>query len=292
MRPPPTQRSPLLGQIDPVASHQVEDLFRNAIPRIRTRLVNRVGMDLPVGPASIEWSPLGPILDRLSGSALVRFQIEPSGLVGLFAVDTDLLTMLVGQILGQPQDRTWAGREGRAPSRFDMVVAKHLAEDVLGGIVELLPPDVGQSVTTDAAAAQRGIGLPRTAFVGAAQYTVTIATQGGDTLKANIVVVLPSEITRLAAPRRTAVRTENRVGLDRIMPLPVIAVAELRRITMLFSALREIRPGHVIDLGPAKEVVISVGDRPALVGEAGVQNQMRSVRIRARTEGGIVSSRR
>lgn len=285
-------RPPLLGQLDPAASHQVEELFRNASARVRTRLVNRVGADLPVGPISIEWSPLGPVLDRLVGAALVRFHISPSGLVGLFAVDTDILTMLVGQILGQPPDRFWSGKEGRSPSRFDMVVARRIADDVVGGIVELMPPEVGQSVEVDPGNARQGIGLPRTAFVGAVDYTLSIPTLEGDPIRGKLSVVLPSEITRLALPRRAVVREENRVGFDRIMPLPVVAVAELRRITLPFSALREIRPGHVIDLGPAKDVVISVGERPAFVGEAGVQNQMRSVRIRSRTEGGLIPSRR
>jgi hypothetical protein len=38
----------------------------------------------------------------------------------------------------------------------------------------------------------------------------------------------------------------------------------------------------VLDLGPSRDVLIRVGDRPALVGEAGVQGGVRSVRVKGR----------
>jgi flagellar motor switch protein FliM len=285
----PIHAPPLLGHLDPAASRQVEEVLRNTVSRVRTRLVYRVGTDLPLGPVTVDWAPLGQVLDRLSGMATARFQIEPSGLVGLVAIDTDLLTLLVGQILGQSPDRPWLGREGRSPSRFDMVIARRIAEDVLGGIVEVISPEVAQTVTVDTASAQRGMGLPRTALVGAAQYEIPLPAPEG--AQGRILVVLPSEIARMATPKRIT-RQENRAGLERVMPLPVVAVAEVRRISMSLAQLREIRVGHMLDLGSAKDVVILVGDKPALVGEAGVQNQMRSVRIRGRAEGAMATAKR
>jgi flagellar motor switch/type III secretory pathway protein FliN len=160
---------------------------------------------------------------------------------------------------------------------------------VLGGIVEVISSDVSQTVTVDTASAQRGIGLPRTALVGAAQYEIALPSPEG--AQGRIVVVLPSEVARMATPKRIT-RQENRAGIERVMPLPVVAVAEVRRITMSLAQLREIRVGHMLDLGSAKDVVLLVGDRPALIGEAGVQNQMRSVRIRSRAEGGLTTGKR
>ncbi|MEQ1565320.1 MAG: FliM/FliN family flagellar motor switch protein, partial [Myxococcota bacterium] len=66
---------------------------------------------------------------------------------------------------------------------------------------------------------------------------------------------------------------------------PVTVVAELRRVNLPLSQLREVKVGQMLDLGPAKDVVLRVGDRATLVGEAGIQNQARSVRVKARIEG-------
>jgi flagellar motor switch protein FliM len=70
-----------------------------------------------------------------------------------------------------------------------------------------------------------------------------------------------------------------------VLPLPVTVVAELRRIQVPLAQLREIKPGQLLDLGPARDVVLRVGDRATLVGEAGIQNAARSVRVKSRIEG-------
>ena len=137
----------LLGHFDPAASRMVEELFRSAASRVRTRLVNRLGTDLPVGPVSLEWAQLAQVLQQLpAGSAVATFRIDPSQLTGLVAIEPELLARLVGQILGQSPDHAYASTQERAPSRFDLVVARRITEDVLGGIAEVLPDSVGTTV--------------------------------------------------------------------------------------------------------------------------------------------------
>lgn len=274
-----TEPSLLLGHLDAGASRMTEDLFRHAANRIRTRFVNRVGMDLGVAHASTEWLTLGPAMERLAQScAFATIRVLPSGLVGWVAVEHGLLSRLVGRMLGQPT--TTQDPPSRAPSRFDLVITRRIAEDALGGISETLPPGVADRVEIlEAAASVRSTVLPPTALVGITAYGVT----AGEEPLGALTVVLPSEVIRVAMPRR-ATRHEE-AGIDRVLPLPVTLTAELGRVKSTLSALRALRPGDQLDLGPVRDVVLRTGDRPTFVGEAGITNGFRSIRIHARAPG-------
>jgi flagellar motor switch protein FliM len=101
-------------------------------------------------------------------------------------------------------------------------------------------------------------------------------------------VILPTSIARIAAPRRASRVIEDRMGIGRVLPLPVTVIAELRRVQIPLSKLQELRPGYLLDLGPTRDVVVRVGERAALVGEAGVQNAARSVRVKGRVDGDLI----
>lgn len=276
---------PLLGHLDPEATPMVEDLLRAAAARIRTHLVNRIGTDLPITTVDTEWAPLASVLGKLASSiAVVACRIEPLGLDMMITLETDTLTRLVGQILGQGANSGWTGAENRPPSRFELVVARRIGEDVANAVAALLPLEGERRVVIEevGTSTRVGLSLSRTSFVCATTYELQ---PPGDAPPGRVTVILPTNITRLAAPRRPARSAEGRMGMGRVLPLPVTVVAELRRVNLPLSQLREVKVGQMLDLGPAKDVVLRVGDRATLVGEAGIQNQARSVRVKARIEG-------
>ncbi|MCA9489854.1 MAG: FliM/FliN family flagellar motor switch protein [Myxococcales bacterium] len=274
----------MLGHLDAAASKAAEELFRQAVPRMRTRLVNRVGNDLPVAIGATEWATVGTVVDRLSGNVtFASLRLEPCGLLGWVALEQSLLARLVGRILGQPADQEDA--EVRAPSRFDLVMTRRIGEDVMGGLAEVLPPSAADSVAVLGASTMAGPGLPPTALVGTASYQVGPP----DAPLGTFWIVLPSEITRLALPKRTS-RPQDAGGMDRVLPLPVTAVAELGRVRMSLADFRELRVGATLDLGPVRQVVVRIGDRPTFLGDGGMQNGFRSVRVADRIEGGVLRS--
>lgn len=279
----PPQQSLLLGHIDAGASRLAEDLFRHAANRIRTRLVNRVGMDLPVNFSGTEWTTVGPVMERLAPScAFATLRLQPSGLAGWVAVQNELLGRLVGRILGQPPGAS--DPPSRPPSRFDLLITRRIAEDALGGISEILPPGTADRVDVlEAAASVQRPSLPPTALVGCTVYTVGAAEEP----LGRLTVVLPSEVIRVAVPRRTD-RASEEAGIDRVLPLPVTLTAELGRVKLSLSALRALKPGDLLDLGPVRDVIIRTGERPTFTGEAGVSNGFRSVRIHSRVTPGTV----
>lgn len=273
---------PLLGHLDAAASRAAEELFRQAVPRMRTRLVNRVGSDLPVQIDATEWATVGAVVDRLAGSVtFASLRLEPCGLLAWVAVEHSLLARVVGRILGQPADQEDA--VPRPPSRFDLVVTRRLGEDVMGGLAEVLPPSAAERVLVLGANTVAGPGLPATALVGASSYQVGRP----DAPLGRFWILLPSEITRLAQPKRTT-RSQDGNAMERILPLPITAVAELGRLRMSLSEFRNLRVGATLDLGPVRQVVVRVGDRPAFLGDGGLQNGFRSVRVSDRVEGGVL----
>jgi flagellar motor switch protein FliM len=274
--------NPMLGHLDPGAAIGAEDVFRSAGARIRTQLVNRVGTDLELRPIGTDWVPLAQALGRTTQpSAWTTFRLTPSGLTGVVSVEARLLSWVVGKMLGQPE--TAMAAPFRPPSRFDLVVVKRLAEDVVGSIVGLFPQGTAETphMVEVGSTARVSIGLPRTALVGATVYEVGPTEEPAG----RITVIVPSEITRTIGPRMPHRPIEARVGMERVMVLPVTAVAELRRINLSLSDLRALKPGQMIELGPVRDVTVRVGDRAALVGEVGVQNHFRSIRVKSRVEG-------
>jgi flagellar motor switch protein FliM len=281
----------IVGHLDVVATRAVDELFQAAAAGIRTRLVNRIGSNLPVRPLPTEWLPLSGAVERLAPSAATAsFRLQP-GLVGLVSVELGLLARLVGQMLGQPpifaaqSDPFFVLAPDRPLSRFDRTVAGRIAEDVLGGLVESLALTTAAEITGIGSSSRIVMPVAATALVGVVSYEIGTPEQP----YGMITLVTSSEITRIGAPRAVA-RTsgEGRLGIERVLPLPVTAVVELRRMSLPLARVRALEVGQVIDLGAVRDVVVRVGDRPTLLGEAGSQNSVRSVRIKSRVEGGFV----
>lgn len=271
----------LLGHLDSDATTTVDDLLRASAPRIRRQLVNRVGMDLPIVSVDSEWSPMSSVVDRMPHAhAVACCRIDPPGMDVLVAIEAELLYRTVGLVLGATPANATPTEPGRLPSRFDLVIARRITEDVLNGIVAGLPGEEDRKVLIDevGTSLRMGLGLSRSAFVCAATFEL----QTPDRSVGRITVVLPSSIARIGVPKKAARAHEGRVGMGRVLPLTVTLVAELRRLSVPLSKLHQVQPGQILDLGPAKDVVVRVGDRPTLLGEAGIQNTMRSVKVKGR----------
>lgn len=81
-------------------------------------------------------------------------------------------------------------------------------------------------------------------------------------------VILPSQVTRIVSPRIPRRPSEGSVGMDRVMGFPVVAVVELHRLALSLAQLRALKPAQLSDLGPVRDSVVRVGDRPTYTGNA------------------------
>ena len=136
----------LLAQVDRGVLGLVQDLFRTAARRVRTRIVNRCGQDVAVRYGTAEVSSLGSVIDRLQsqeGGAFARFHLTPGDVPGLVVIQGPLLFRLVGVLLGEdiPAMYRW-----RHLTQVDLRMAYRLCEDALNGITDasvMTPAAVG-----------------------------------------------------------------------------------------------------------------------------------------------------
>ena len=284
-----SQSQPLLARVDPRALAMVEDLFRNTAYKVRKRLINRVGGDMTVRYGASTVSSLGEVFDRLHGhgAAIGQFSAKrrDAQVRGVIVLEGALVHRMVGLMLGESDDAVQPGAI-RALTSLDLQIAGRICGEILDGMCEASalksPPTVAlDSVTPTSRAIP---SLPRSATV--LQSTLDFGPADGPYGLAS--VLLPAQARGVlwsGDPRgdgRMAVG--DGTGITRVLPVALTVLAELARVTLSFKKLRTIKVGDTLDIGAVREVELRVGGRPALTGEAGEADGVRSVRINRRVE--------
>jgi flagellar motor switch protein FliM len=282
----------MLGRTDPAVVGRVEEAFRVAARRVRTRLVNRGGADLSVRFGSAEMASLGVLMDRYrgrEGGVYARMRIGPGDLHGMVVIEGTLLQHLIGVMLGEiPGPGTEPARL-RPPTKIDLRLAQRVVNDAFLGLIDAAAPGIGAKAKIEYISAnpQLGLPLPRSAVVIEASFDFGPASGPHGLLS----FLLPVELVNAWWPPRVGREEEPEErttadGIGRVMPIPITMVAELGRLQLSLAAVRAIRPGTMLDISAMREVQVRIGDRVAFVGEPGEQNGARSVRVRARLDGG------
>lgn len=269
----------------------IEDLFRAVSRKVRTRLVNRAGTDIPVRLGIAQITTIGQILDdpeTRDGGVFAMLRFEPLGMPGLAVVQGRLLSRMVGVLLGENPDEEPPPYRVRQVTEVEVRIARRVCEDVMAGLEECWP---------EGKLARIGFGSlgpnPRLAE-GLAQNTPVVAASldfgRPDDPYGLMVVAIPAQATRdLRADRIEAVSrsttAERSKDMTRVLPLNLELVAELTRIHLPLGDLKSLQVGEVIQLGRRKDAVVRVNDRPIITGEPGVQGGFHSVRVVSRIDG-------
>ena len=268
----------------------IEDLFRAVSRRVRTRLVNRAGTDIPVRLGIAQITTIGQILDdpeTRDGGVVCMLRFEPLGMPGLAVVQGRLLSRLVGVLLGEDPDEEPPPYRARQVTEVEVRFARRVAEDVMAGLEECWPENKLTRV------ALNGLGPNPRLAEGLAQNTPVVAASldfgRPDDPYGLMVVAIPAQATRdLRVDRVEAVsRTggqERKHDMTRVLPLEMEVVAELARVHLPLGTLRQLEVGEVIQLGRREDVTLRVNDRPIISGQPGVQGGYHSVRVTRRIE--------
>ncbi len=272
----------LLARVDRDVICHVEDLFQRAAARLRTRLVNRCGSDVPVRFCAVEPGSLGDVFDRIrgqTGAAAAQVLFTPSDLQGFILLEAPLVHRLIGMLLGETPESMGSGRVNRPLSRFDLSLAGIVCEEIVGSLVATvaMTTPVTARVENVVANPRTAQSLPRSTIV----VDITLDVGPPDAPFGLCNVVLPVQATGVLWPERDQRRRHEAEteGLGRIMPARVEVVAELARTTLTLGEMRALQPGSTLDLGPVRDVLVRVGDRTAVLGEAGEADGVRSVRV-------------
>lgn len=275
--------TPLMPRVDPEALRLAEDLVRTALPLLRRRLMNRSGQELAARFAGTSATVLASVFERLQtrNAAMVEFTIgDDKSVRGLMLIEGSLLSQLVGQMLGgeaDPEESTAV----RALTPMDLHVARRMGQDLVTSMAEACtigPPPI--SIEQVGPGARSTQALPRSATV----LEALLDFGPADAPYGLAALVLPVQVAGLmwpSGPRRQP-RDGRSSGIDRILPVPIEVRAELTRVQTTLEQLRQLQVGSEIELGAVREARLHVGDRVALVGEAGESDGHRSMRVKRR----------
>ena len=279
----------LLSRVDRDTIPSVEDLFRVTAMHLRTLLVQRCGGDVPVRFRQAMASSLGEVLDRYHGrpgAAAGSFRLEPANLQGMILLEGPVIQCIVGLFMGDDMQGSESESTHRSLTRLDIRLTRRICEDVLSAMMQ---SSVISGVTAELLdvvpnprSAQQ---LPRSTTV----IEVTLDVGPAGSAFGSVSVVLPVQAAGVLWPKRDRPKPveSSHEGLMRVLPVRVDVVAELARLRMALAELNKIAVGTVIDLGPAAEVSLNVAGRQVLIGEAGEQDGVRSVRIERRADGSV-----
>lgn len=260
----------------------LEDLFRSAARQVRTRLVNRAGVDVPVRLGVARITTVGEILDdgeTRDGAAFALFRTNPLGLPGMIIVQGQLLARIVGILLGEPMDMEPQPYRPRALTELERRISQRICQDVMKGMIQAWP----EEKEIDFRLVR--VGGSMRAVTGLAQTTPVVAASldfgRPDDPYGLLIVCLPAQAARdLKVEKEEAVQRENeQPDVRRVMPLSLDVVAEVARIKLPLAALKELDVGSVLDLGPPREVRVSANERVILTGEPGTSRGVHAVRV-------------
>jgi len=172
----------------------------------------------------------------------------------------------------------------RALTNLDLKLARRVCDDVLQAMCDASSLDQRPSVLLDSVTpTSRAVpSLPRSATV----LESTLDFGPPDAPYGLASVLLPAQARGVLWQGGRAggsrVSMTDGQGILRVLPVPVTVVGELARISIPLSKLRSVTVGDSIDLGLVKKVELRVGGRSALMGQAGEQDGVRSVRVQHR----------
>ena len=261
----------------------VEDLFRQTILHLRTRLINRTGGEVPIRFAAASVCTLGDVFDRLhgQGSVIAQFYVASKRVRGVIVLEGALIQRLVGLMLGETEQPETSRSQMRQLTGIDLRLAGRICQDTLDAICDASTmPDRPVATLGDVLPTSRSVStLPRSTTV------IESALDFGppDAPYGLISVVLPPQGAGVLWPTRAHSGkqrvAEPEIGISRVMPVEVPVVAELSRVKMTLSALKNLKTGDTVDLGAVRRVQLQVGGKAALIGEAGEKDGVACVKV-------------
>lgn len=276
--------NPLIGTFDAGTVDRMAELLGQALRPIRVRLINRVGVDVPLTVRRCEFVQLHALRSRMMEEEvrlLARVTLRPARLPLLFGMDTGLLFRMVGMLMGEDPYGEPRPIDHRPFTRTDLRVARRLIDDMISGLEEGLPAAMpGHRLTVDQVTDDPylDLSLPQTAGM----IDAAIEVGDPDNPLGTAILALPTSVVQALLPDavHTADPEKEQRGVARVLPIKVDAVAELGRVRMRLSELEDLQVGAVLPLGRPRTIQVRVRDRVSLIAEAGQSDDgVRCIRV-------------
>jgi flagellar motor switch protein FliM len=267
----------------------LDECFRAASRRLRTRLMNRTGTDTPVRAGTLRLLTMGEVLDaaEVKEAALwSAFTIERVNLGGFTVIERQLLDRLVGRMFGEGEPVSTAPWARRPPTEVELRVGTRICEELYLAIEANWPGKTPIRLLSRRASPQRH-GIMEVSAT-APMLTASLEVGPAEDPFGLVTLAMPAMVLRAAsgapeieAPARPpAARTPT---WERLWPVKVEMVVELTRVSTTLGKLQDLKPGDEIPLGAVLDAAGVVNGQIAVYGEAGESAGQRSFRVKRRS---------
>ncbi|MBM4365991.1 MAG: FliM/FliN family flagellar motor switch protein [Deltaproteobacteria bacterium] len=266
----------------------VEDCIRQALRRLRTRMLTRSGSDAPIRLLQAGLLTVGELLEWpevRDGAAFTGFYVERGNVSGFCVLEGPLLERLTARLFGDVTPVQALPATGRGASDVELRVATRLSEELFLAIEAHWPVRPAPRLVPRKATPNRH-GVADTPV--ASTVVAAVIEFGTEEEPAGrLTIALPAHLLRGVAgvvelPASAKGQSQRDANFDRVGACEVELVVELARIRSTLGALRGIGVGAEIPLGAVSAAKGVVNGRLALVGEPGACDGQRSFRVEKR----------
>lgn len=265
----------------------MEDCVKQALRRLRTRMLTRSGTDTPMRLLQVRLCSVGELMnepDVQDAAAWSSFFMERGGVAGFAAIEGPLLERLTARLFG---DSTGPSIDmgARSATEVELCVATRMCDELFAALEAHWPVKPAPRLTPHPATANRhGVG---DSSMSAAALACTVECGPVDQPLGKLTLALPAVMLRgiggaadHTATARAAAR--RRANYDRLYGCEIEMIVELKRLSTTLGALRALKVGDAVPLGALGEVRALVNGTPSFAGEPGACDGLRSFRVSRR----------
>jgi len=259
----------------------LEDAFKGALRCFRSKLSNRAARRVPARFLSVKTATFSDVIEPLRSTGTVLSAVDVAGAPGsrgCIVIQGSVISGMLAVFLGETPENAALSADARPSTQLDLKIATRLVQDFVASVAEgASRPEIGM-----VSYPVGPLGISGSAMKpGSVVLEITVEIGLVDAPLGILTLMLPTEVASKLAPRIRA-RPTRQDDLERVLPVNLAVVAELGRIQTTLRAIKDLKPGAMLDLGQTPRVDVRVGGKLALSGEPGVADGKRCVRVGTR----------
>lgn len=267
----------------------VEDCLRQAVRRLRTRMLTRAGSDTPVRLVSTTLMTVAELLEWpevRAGTAFTGFYVERGNVSGFAVIEGQLLERLTARLFGDFGTSAEPGIS-RGATDVELRVATRMSEEFFAAVEEYWPVRPAPRLIPRKATANRH-GVADTP-VASTVVVAVIECGTADEPMGRLITALPALLLRGVAgvvelPASARAPTQRTLDYERVAGCEVEMIVELARLQSTLGTLTRLQVGDLMTLPASAEANARVNGRPSFTGEPGACDGVRSFRVAKRID--------
>lgn len=267
----------------------VEDCLRQAVRRLRTRMLTRSGSDTPIRLVQTTLVTVAELLEWpevRGGTAWTGFHVERGNVSGFSVIEGQLLERLTARLFGDFATQA-ENPVSRGATDVELRVATRMSEEFFMAVEAYWPVRPAPRLIPRKSTSNRH-GVADTPTASTVVVAVLECGTPEDPL-GRLIVALPALLLRGVAgvvelPASAREPSQRAADYERVAACECEMVVELARLNSTLGTLTALKVGDVLPLPFLSEVSARVNGRASFAGEAGACDGSRSFRVGRRVD--------